>query len=518
MPATIVHRLAIATHVARLAHGVVLWTNDLGAINDPHGNAALAAALAIVRRRRARNEDIEFVDAEVEGPSHRLRWVGAENDTPFAGERPLLGAGLVAAGLAAAARGDVERARAILKNTSLFDPRVFPERAQQIAWSWRAADAAARGDWSELFGWGLLERQGSRPLVFRLRTFRGVVVAAWKRDAEVLARMGVDPGLASTRYRAFSALLVARQRDMATGREDRLQGLAQRFLKRRPSRGFSRLAGVVALRLCAGKTLASRRRLDIAWALCPRRLATRPLVNFALAAEPPNPDALRDVIAPVLAIADPWERGLAAMARANLLRPGLTFRSALTPEAATAWTAGLGGDAMASRIGARAAALGTLAGDDVGRALRESAVEALVAAVLDGEVPNAAMAFAGPVSAPAFHRSRERLLDDLLALVTALDQRKRADERLPAPDEWAAFTAVLDAYQRVAELGGPSARLLAFDVAFPPVTNWAVWLHNGYGQRAIANAVYRWVLGEAHLHAKEHAAELSLRNLRASLP
>ena len=95
------------------------------------GGAVLAAVLAAARRRRIDDATRSDLAAAVR-------------------RGPLGGAGVVAAGLLAAADGDHELARHLLESVELLDPAACPPRARSIALDWLVADAARRGAWREL--------------------------------------------------------------------------------------------------------------------------------------------------------------------------------------------------------------------------------------------------------------------------------------------------------------------------------------------------------------------------------
>jgi hypothetical protein len=61
---------------------------------------------------------------------------------------PLRGGGLLAAGLLAAARDDLEGARQLIASVEILPAAAVPREAARLARAWRQADAAARGDWA----------------------------------------------------------------------------------------------------------------------------------------------------------------------------------------------------------------------------------------------------------------------------------------------------------------------------------------------------------------------------------
>jgi len=111
-------RVKLAAFVARRA---VPWLGQ-----DRDGRAALAAAMALHRRRVIAVDLVAWVEARI-------------------GEaQPLAGAG----GLMRAARGDGDGARALLASVAWLAPGWSPSPAAAVAHEWLAAEAASRGDWA----------------------------------------------------------------------------------------------------------------------------------------------------------------------------------------------------------------------------------------------------------------------------------------------------------------------------------------------------------------------------------
>lgn len=109
---------------------------------DPNGTALLAAAWSLCRKY------------DVDGEA----WVHEKLQ-----ELPRLGgAGIAAAGFLAAARGDRETARQLLRSAIAMDEAAYPKAARRAAVSWLVADAAARGDWRAVAELGESMGDGSR--------------------------------------------------------------------------------------------------------------------------------------------------------------------------------------------------------------------------------------------------------------------------------------------------------------------------------------------------------------------
>lgn len=143
---------------------------------DPKGGRVLAGAWALLRSKKPSAEDREWLELLLE-------------DTCV----PMRGAALVASGLLAASRGDLETARTVCRSVSHLDKRVTPRLARRAALEWSLADAAAHGLWRDVLeiaqrgsgSWSLAAffRAAARRLLREPRAGRFALVAWW-----VLAR------------------------------------------------------------------------------------------------------------------------------------------------------------------------------------------------------------------------------------------------------------------------------------------------------------------------------------------
>lgn len=109
------------------ARSALLWGGD------PHGARVLAAAWALLRAKAPKPEDRQWAEELLEHTASSLR-----------------GAGIVAMGLLAAGRGELEQARELCRSVAFMDKRVCPRRARALAREWLLAEAAATGRWREV--------------------------------------------------------------------------------------------------------------------------------------------------------------------------------------------------------------------------------------------------------------------------------------------------------------------------------------------------------------------------------
>jgi len=121
---------------------------------------------------------------------------------------------------------------------------------------------------------------------------------------------------------------------------------------------------------------------------------------------------------------------------------------------------------------------------------------------------------AGRLVARAESRLRDRLLSEIELASTAI--RDRAAERRPLPilDEWREWLALRALVERAVALGGPSLRRVAYTRVHPDAGKLAVWLWNQRIERAVANAIFRWLLDEAVAVGDEEATSLEGDNVR----
>jgi hypothetical protein len=128
---------------ARLAYWLT-YASDVVFHLDRRGGAALAGAWALAMQRELDEETAEWIAARL------------------AEERPLRGAGVAAAAMLLAARGDRDGARALFAVVEAVDDRACPPAAKRLANAWLASDAAERGEWARVAALGMTWARGGR--------------------------------------------------------------------------------------------------------------------------------------------------------------------------------------------------------------------------------------------------------------------------------------------------------------------------------------------------------------------
>lgn len=177
--------------------------------------------------------------------------------------------------------------------------------------------------------------------------------------------------------------------------------------------------------------------------------------------------------------------------------------------AARAWDAARLDGALASRIVARAAALGCSAAarDRVLAAAEEDLAALVVANDLDVGV------IEGPTLEAASRSIRERAISDTEALAEGLGRRVGAKRWANGADELREWVGVKLAYERACRLGGEPVRRLLFGPVHRAVCAQAVWLWNERGQKPLGNAIFRWLLEEATALSVEDLVRLQTKNV-----
>ncbi|WP_437732617.1 hypothetical protein [Sorangium sp. So ce1335] len=275
------------------------------------------------------------------------------------------------------------------------------------------------------------------------------------------------------------------------------------------------LLGAAAARLLGDVSAPGAVALWLRWLAAPRRRATLPLLRRALAAgdgaprpEPEEPEPRAGKVAE----GDLWSRAVLLHATL-LLRPRGKVSGDDLRRLGGAWDAALEDERAQAELRERALSLGASGAQAALGPLARAVEEDLAAALRAARVPLAEWDDLGAT----IGRTRRRLRDELLSEVEiACDAlRRRVDEKreLPALAEWREWTALRAQYEAAAELAGTEFRRLAFPKLHADVCHAAVWLFNTRKERAIGNAMFRWLLAEAEALEDARLAGLQRGNV-----
>lgn len=374
-------------------------------------------------------------------------------------KRLIRGASVVAAAMIARRRGDAEAARALLDSLECIDPALFPVVARKIALTMRAVDRLAVG------------------------------------DAVGLRMLEMVPLIVGWPHSRLSRLLI---------------GCAMRIVREPLLPGESAQP-------------ASSARLYLYWLLAPRRRTTRWLVERAAQRQPmeaPPAAAIQSVEPPKSGTA--LERAVAA------LRPLVATaqdRGAITApmliSVGKAWDAVLADGAARSQVMSRTLVLGITSergGEAALRTLRDEAVGLIQDAITSAGLPLADLASAGSDTLTrALQKVRNQILDEVEGAGQALRSRVDSKRALAAIDEWREWARYLSLYQAARRRGGVEAQRLAWPSFHREACHLAVWLWNDRKQRALGNAIFRYLLEEAVQIGDERTADLQRTNVECGL-
>ena len=368
--------------------------------------------------------------------------------------KALRGAAVVATGLGAARRGELDTARALLHAVWNLDSAACPVWAYKMASEWLCVDAVAQGDWRQV---GRLST-GLGPYSPLTRFLGGC--------AERFVESGTSLRLLPSDRALFWLWLRAPHRQATWPLLQR----AQNSTPQAPSApAQAAVAGPQPADLCA---------------------ALRELVTL-LSAE-------HRVLTPgqFVQVCRTWEAAL---------KNPLTQRQ-LTERTLSLGQGGPGGpDAVLRELRSQVAAV-------VGVRLRESG---LPIGQLLGD--GTADAGATELGVAAAHTVRTQLLEEIEQACDALHDRTIDKRALPVPDEWREWAAVLARYRRVCDLGGQAVRRLAWAPLHREACSFAVWLWNERREKVLANAVFRFLLSEAETLGDESRLTLARKNVACGI-
>ncbi len=415
----------------RLAHTV----SKLGGypwIRDPTGGAALSATLALMRRGDANESDIAWITEQIRA-------------------QPLRGAGLAAAGLLAACRGDTQTARALLCSVEAFDSERCPLLAWRIALEWQMADAAVTGDWATV---KKLVQHGPRPS--RTAVFLALVgkrlTGEWVTDTKLVHAWIRAP--------------------------HRLHNLE---LLQRALRGPGDLAEDVPIHpLVDLEQVAANRGPS------PQAEAEALMLGFVL-----NPEA-GDPKARFIRLVTAWDRVLSDESlHTHLSRRVLKLQANLSAEELIEQLREQLSDDLAALAREHKLVIGELPASD--GSLRETCVRKFRSQLLL-EVESTAAALATRV--------------DQLETVEGF-------AGFEVVDHWRNYLAAREIYERAALLGGESLRRMAFPKLEKQLNRLALYALGRHDERGFADGIFRFLLWEAEALHNEVSAAAYRHNLAA---
>jgi hypothetical protein len=275
------------------------------------------------------------------------------------------------------------------------------------------------------------------------------------------------------------------------------------------------LLDAVAARLLGDVLAPGPWALWLRWLAAPRRRATLPLVRRALAAgsDAPSPEPEEpELHAAKVAEGDLLGRAVMLHAKLLLRRGGGVTGDDLR-RLGGAWDAALEDERAQSELRERALVIGASGARAATEPLARAIEEDLAALARAARVPHEAWDDLGATIGRTSRRLRDELLSEIEVTCDAL--RRRVDDRrdLPPLDEWREWTALRAQYERAGALAGLSFRRLAFPKVHADVCHAAVRLFNERKQRAIGNAMFRFLLAEAEALGDTRAAGLQRKNV-----
>jgi hypothetical protein len=280
-----------------------------------------------------------------------------------------------------------------------------------------------------------------------------------------------------------------------------------------PKSRATRLVGAASARIAGDASAPGRLWLNLLWLFAPRRRATRPLVDMAESvvdvgprrSEPTGPDLARSERSDSLEVA--LRRHVKVMRRRSAVTPGEL--DAL----GHAWDRALEDPNTRDGTLYRAGILGSCSAahalDELARQARiELASMIRTTGIALTALPRSSVTLAG-----AAEDVRDDLLRNIDLAFRALEQRVDLVRALPAIDEWREFSSLRRLHGEAARVGGLELRRLAFPDVHNRVCKLAVWLWNERAERAIAHAMFQWLLDEATAVGDEMAIDLQRSNL-----
>ncbi len=272
------------------------------------------------------------------------------------------------------------------------------------------------------------------------------------------------------------------------------------------------LLSAVAKRLLGHSDAKSRAHLVAAWLMAPRPVHTFPIVERGLSipdGEAPEanadgidfPSPTGDLLVDALA----WYAALLASERPtpkDIAAVGRAFDAAFAE------------DGIAEHIRRRGEELGAMRATALLPQLRAHVETSLFELLKARSMGLDDTLFElGEVAGQAQRRLRDETLSVIEALSDAIKNRVSERRALAPMDEWREWSALRMAYERGVKVGGPELRYLAFTKVHGDVCALAVWLFNDRKERAIANAMFQFLLREATALGDAEGITLQTKNV-----
>ena len=181
-----------------------------------------------------------------------------------------------------------------------------------------------------------------------------------------------------------------------------------------------------------------------------------------------------------------------------------------------AWDLALGSPELRQSVSLRASELGARrdAGDIIEELARGAASDL-------AQIAQRSQVSLAELDSRVLMSARARLEEEAIFEVESICQTiaRRVEERrpLPALDEWREWVALKAAYQHAVAVGGLPLRQLVFHPTNRALCSLAVWLWNDRHQRAVANAMFSWLLAEARTVDDTAAIELHSNNVSCGI-
>ena len=131
-PIPLLRWVVVPLRMPRTAYWTTRISSPLGLTKEIQASAVVYGALALARRSHPSEEAISWLERKLRN------------------SEPIHGAGVVAAGLLAALRKDIDRARGLFATADRMHARLIPRSMRVIARDWLVVDAARVGNWQRV--------------------------------------------------------------------------------------------------------------------------------------------------------------------------------------------------------------------------------------------------------------------------------------------------------------------------------------------------------------------------------